>query len=274
MQTLRRIARALGAISIITFAGYLMLFWAMAPAWEVNTKLAHYQQMDQQALAHFQESLHSRIVGLRDRTNNFMEELTEWGGLRLIWNTVTFNKEEFVRNLWEKHFNREIQSITSELAQGLLMDIQANNNQLLIELKQDVALDVQPAIKLIIEQQMIKYFQELTLDKAQYAANLSMGGNILALVSGSLVGTAVATILEATWVGAVLGILTDVLVTKIVDDKVNQICHEKINIALTQTADAVIYGFNGKPGVVQIMANTLHKYHDFQKQTILSAIQQ
>lgn len=247
-----------------------LLFWRYWPIISASTAISECRNLDKESLRRFETTTRARVMTLEKNVDPFVEELS---GYTLLWKMVTLQKEEYVRELWEKHFGSQIKLVLAPAIEGFIADVHAHHNSLFAEISAETGVQFDPAVKVRLEEDFLSTFNRLGGGNARLAAANLAGGQLVALAAGMLAGKVVQDALKSNWFTMVVAVLVDLITSEVIEENVKAATREKIRYALNEATNGILHGSNGSPGLIAALDEQLDHLNEARRRTILSAVE-
>ncbi len=190
-----------------------------------------------------------------------IEDKPKW---RVLWNHVTFDKEEAAQVLTD-HFNKHVfdnqegEKTLSDIVADFNLALEENENQMLIKIAQETAeyrlddkhLDIMSDLKAQMDAEMDGIAKDISTSLGITMVSSVVAEELARYFVGLPIGAAATTVLTAagggsvagpvgTGVGFVVGLATGYFVEKYMDDKNNQKLEFELTNAINEARAKVI----------------------------------
>ncbi|WP_077071329.1 hypothetical protein [Mailhella massiliensis] len=162
-------------------------------------------------------------IAIDQNIDNFIDDLT---GLKSIYNAAkdllhigNNNKDQFIADIWDKHFNNQISSIIDDRVQILVSDLYTTNIECMNYMKAK-GINVEGFDRKIKEDLENSIRANILLISSETIDN-SIINQVISIGAGTAAGAALSKVLKTNFITTILSFGVDALVSCIVDEKLH-----------------------------------------------------
>ena len=263
-----KLLKAFVILLILASSCALFYVWYTTPTQKAKRILHSHQMDDWKSFETFTTELNNELQNLVDeKLDPFIDDLQ---GLVMLWNLVTFRKNEYIEKLWIKHFSNDIEIILKGRFEVLFYDIVEHQNQAIEDIDSTFNLDFYPSL----ESSLMDEFSSIFADRVNQTANIAIGSEVIAISAGVAAGILTGNLLKTNWITVLVGIAVEEIVEYIASKAIKAAYKDDVKTALVQSVEMLMQGYENHTGCLTIIDAHIQNYHRKQEKHILGAFEE
>lgn len=223
-----------------------------------------YQNKDIDSYNKFKKELSIELNNLvEDEADNFLDDLQS---VKMIYKSLTFKKEEYIHELYQKHFGNKFEELVNQRVTVLIEDLWNNQDVMFNELT-SLKASISPSLKDELRVKLIKNFNEKGYKETETVSNLTFGAAIIASGVASGVASVVTKGMKGNLVTFIIAIIIEPFIENKINKEVKNYSKPKVVSRINNVINDLLTDKNN--GLLVEIERNINNYHFEEKKMIM-----